>query len=147
MGAEEIAYEQLLLGIQGYVDRSLENHNGDVTVVGIIKGTTDNGYKVSINNVEYDDVPTIGGECNYNETVYVLAPQGNYNNMVILKGGSGQDSGSVISGVSSVNGKTGDVILNNTDVGALSNSYKNKIDLWDLLVNNDGSVSLIYNGV
>lgn len=151
MNKDKEAYQQLLVGIQEYVNKCLNESNRDLTITAIVKSLDnedDNTYSILINNKIYSDIPTIGGTCNVNETVRVIVPQGNYNNMFILKGGSGSSSGggTIVSGVSSVNGKTGAVVLNNIDVGALSYSYKQKIDLWDLQVNEDGSVSLIYNG-
>ena len=151
MEKDKIAYEQLLQGIQSYVNKCLVESNRDITTTGkIVEVVEDGGYTVEINGVQYSDIDTIGGECALNEMVRVVIPQGQYNNMFILKGGSGS-GGSVtptpiVSGVSSVNGKTGDVTLNYADVGALSNSYKTKIDLWDLIVNTDGSLTLQYNG-
>ena len=149
MEKDKIAYEQLLQGIQSYVNKCLEESNRDITTTGkIVEVVEDGGYTVEINGVQYSDIDTIGGECALNEMVRVVIPQGQYNNMFILKGGSG---GSItptpsVSGVSSVNGKTGDVTLNYADVGALPNSYKTKLDLWDLIVNTDGSLTLQYNG-
>ena len=63
----------------------------------------------------------------------IVIPQDQYNNMFILKGGSG-GGGSItptpsVSGVSSVNGKTGDVILDSDDVGAISTSAQETIDI------------------
>lgn len=151
MEKDKIAYEQLLQGIQSYVNKCLEESNRDITTTGkIVEVVEDGGYTVEINGVQYSDIDTIGGECVLNEMVKVVIPQGQYNNMFILKGGSGS-SGSVtptpsVSRVSSVNGKTGDVTLNYNDVGALPNSYKTKLDLWDLIVNTDGSLTLQYNG-
>ena len=151
MEKDKIAYEQLLQGIQSYVNKCLGESNRDITTTGkIVEVVEDGGYTVEINGVQYSDIDTIGGECTLNEMVRVVIPQGQYNNMFILKGGSGS-GGTVtptpsVSGVSSVNGKTGDVTLNYADVGALSNSYKTKIDLWDLIVNEDGSLTLQYNG-
>ena len=145
MEKDKIAYEQLLQGIQSYVNKCLGESNRDITTTGkIVEVVEDGGYTVEINRVQYSDIDTIGGECALNEIVRVVIPQGQYNNMFILKGGSG--SGGSVTGVSSVNGKTGDVTLNYGDVGALSNSYKTKLDLWDLIVNTDGSLTLQYNG-
>ena len=90
-------------------------------------------YTIELNGVEYSGIDTIGGTCIVNEIVRVMIPQGQYNNMFILKGGS--DSGGSItptpsvSGVSSVNGKTGDVILDFDDVGAVSTSAQETIDI------------------
>lgn len=150
MEKDKIAYEQLLQGIQSYVNKCLEESNRDITTTGkIVEVVEDGGYTVEINGVQYSDIDTIGGDCTLNEMVKVVIPQGQYNNMFILKGGNGSSSGGTtpsVSGVSSVNGKTGDVTLNYADVGALSNTYKTKLDLWDLIVNTDGSLTLQYNG-
>lgn len=106
-GKDKIAYEQLLQGIQSYVNKCLEESNRDITTTGkIVEVVEDGGYTVEINGVQYSDIDTIGGECTLNEMVKVVIPQGQYNNMFILKGGSGS-SGSVtptpsVSRVSSV---------------------------------------------
>ena len=145
---DKIAYEQLLRGIQSYVDKCLAE-NKEITTTAKVVEIDEDEYTIELNGVKYSGIDTIGGTCTINEMVKVMIPQGQYNNMFILKGGS--DSGGGITptpsvGVSSVNGKTGDVTLNYADVGALSNSYKTKIDLWDLIVNTDGSLTLQYNG-
>ena len=134
MEKDKIAYEQLLQGIQSYVNKCLEESNRDITTTGkIVEVVEDGGYTVEINGVQYSDIDTIGGECTLNEIVRVAIPQGQYNNMFILKGGS--DSGGTVtptpsvSGVSSVNGKTGDVILDSDDVGAVSTSAQETIDI------------------
>lgn len=144
---DKIAYEQLLRGIQSYVNQCLANSNRDITTTGRIIGVDGDEYIIDLNGVQYSGINTIGGSCSLNEMVKVMIPQGQYNNMFILKGGTGSGGGgTVVSGVSSVNGMTGDVTLNATDVSALPISYKNKIDLWDLVVNADGSLTLQYNG-
>ena len=136
MEKDKIAYEQLLQGIQSYVNKCLEESNRDITTTGkIVEVVEDGGYTVEINGVQYSDIDTIGGECALNEMVRVVIPQGQYNNMFILKGGSGGGSGGSVtptpsvSGVSSVNGKTGDVILDSDDVGAISTSAQETIDI------------------
>ena len=148
---EKNAYDQLLQGVQSFVKKCVNESNRDITTTArIVSVQSDGSYNIDLNGVEYKNIDTIGGECTLNEMVRVVIPQGQYNNMFILKGGSGS-GGTVtptpsVSGVSSVNGKTGDVTLNYADVGALSNSYKTKLDLWDLIVNTDGSLTLQYNG-
>ena len=136
MEKDKIAYEQLLQGIQSYVNKCLGESNRDITTTGkIVEVVEDGGYTVEINGVQYSDIDTIGGECTLNEMVRVVIPQGQYNNMFILKGGSGSGSGGSVtptpsvSGVSSVNGKTGDVILDSDDVGAISTSAQETIDI------------------
>src|SRR5574344_1553985 len=134
MEKDKMAYEQLLQGVQSYVNKCLEESNRDITTTGkIVEVVEDGGYTVEINGVQYSDIDTIGGECALNEMVRVVIPQGQYNNMFILKGGDSK-SGTVtptpsVSGVSSVNGKTGDVILDSDDVGAISTSAQETIDI------------------
>lgn len=144
MDRNETAYNQLMQGIQQYTKECLDNGGYDKTYTAIIKSVTTQGYTILLNGQTYENVKTIGGTCVVNETVKVIVPQNNFTNMFILKGETSGGSGG--GAVTSVNGKQGDVVLNNEDVGALSNSYKQKLDLWDLLINDDGSLSLRYNG-
>ena len=86
MEKDKIAYEQLLQGIQSYVNKCLGESNRDITTTGkIVEVVEDGGYTVEINGVQYSDIDTIGGECALNEMVKVVIPQGQYNNMFILK--------------------------------------------------------------
>ena len=87
MEKDKIAYEQLLQGIQSYVNKCLGESNRDITTTGkIVEVVEDGGYTVEINGVQYSDIYTIGGKCTLNEMVRVVIPQGQYNNMFILKG-------------------------------------------------------------
>ena len=86
MEKDKIAYEQLLQGIQSYVNKCLGESNRDITTTGkIVEVVEDGGYTVEINGVQYSDIDTIGGKCALNEMVRVVIPQGQYNNMFILK--------------------------------------------------------------
>ena len=92
MEKDKIAYEQLLQGIQSYVNKCLGESNRDITTTGkIVEVVEDGGYTVEINGVQYSDIYTIGGKCTLNEMVKVVIPQGQYNNMFILKGDKGVD--------------------------------------------------------
>ena len=87
MEKDKIAYEQLLQGIQSYVNKCLGESNRDITTTGkIVEVVEDGGYTVEINGVQYSDIDKIGGKCTLNEMVRVVIPQGQYNNMFILKG-------------------------------------------------------------
>ena len=87
MEKDKIAYEQLLQGIQSYVNKCLGESNRDITTTGkIVEVVKDGCYTVEINGVQYSDIYTIGGKCALNEIVRVVIPQGQYNNMFILKG-------------------------------------------------------------
>ena len=131
---EKNAYDQLLQGVQSFVKKCVNESNRDITTTArIVSIQSDGSYNIDLNGVEYKNIDTIGGECTLNEMVRVVIPQGQYNNMFILKGGSG-GGGSInptpsVSGVSSVNGKTGDVILDSDDVGAISTSAQETIDI------------------
>ena len=131
---EKNAYDQLLQGVQSFVKKCVNESNRDITTTArIVSIQSDGSYNIDLNGVEYKNIDTIGGEWTLNEMVRVVIPQGQYNNMFILKGGSG-GGGSItptpsVSGVSSVNGKTGDVILDSDDVGAISTSAQETIDI------------------
>ena len=125
---DKIAYEQLLRGIQSYVDKCLAK-NKEITTTAKVVEINEDEYTIELNGVKYNGITTIGGTCSLNEMVRVMIPQGQYNNMFILKGGDSESGGTTVSGVSSVNGKTGDVILNSDDVGAVSAFNQETIDI------------------
>jgi protoporphyrinogen oxidase len=83
---DKVAYEQLLQGIQNYVKKCVEESNRDITVTARIVSVDDDSYTIELNGVKYSNIDTIGGTCAVNEMVHVLIPQGQYNNMFILKG-------------------------------------------------------------
>ena len=126
---DKIAYEQLLRGIQSYVDKCLAE-NKEITTTAKVVEIDEDEYTIELNGVKYNGITTIGGTCSLNEMVRVMIPQGQYNNMFILKGGeTNSGGGTVVSGVSSVNGYTGDVVLDYDDVGAVSSSSQETIDI------------------
>ena len=128
---EKNAYDQLLQGVQSFVKKCVNESNRDITTTArIVSVQSDGSYNIDLNGVEYKNIDTIGGECALNEMVKVMIPQGQYNNMFILKGGeTNSGGGTVVSGVSSVNGYTGDVVLDYNDVGAVSSSSQETIDI------------------
>ena len=128
---EKNAYDQLLQGVQSFVKKCVNESNRDITTTArIVSIQSDGSYNIDLNGVEYKNIDTIGGECTLNEMVRVVIPQGQYNNMFILKGGeTNSGGGTVVSGVSSVNGYTGDVVLDYNDVGAVSSSSQETIDI------------------
>lgn len=80
------AIEELKKGIALYVEKLLNEAPFDKTVTGIIKdiGTLPNTYNIVINGVEYNNILSYDTH-NANDTVKVLIPQNNYNNMFILR--------------------------------------------------------------
>ena len=93
--------------------------NATKIYTGVCKTTGVNNCVITINGKDntvkyYGGVPVVG-------TVYqVFIPFGNMSAAFIIVPGSGGESG--CSGVDSVNGMTGDVVLNAADVGALPNT-------------------------
>ena len=118
---ERNAYRQLLEGITFYIDKVVSDNKEKTTTARIVSVQDDGSYTIDLDGKQYSNINTIGGTCTVNEMVKVMIPQGQYNNMFILKGGSGTGGGST-SSVTSVNGKTGNVILTASDVGALPNT-------------------------
>lgn len=94
MNKEKNAYEELKKGIRFLVEENVKNINRDVTLIGRISKVNTNGtYNAYINNIEYKNIPTIGGSCENNETVNILIKQNNYNDMIILKSTSNTNNG------------------------------------------------------
>ena len=118
---ERNAYQQLLEGITFYIDKVVSDNKEKTTTARIVSVQADGSYTIDLEGKQYSNINTIGGTCTVNEMVKVMIPQGQYNNMFILKGGSGSGGGSA-SGVTSVNGKAGNVTLTASDVGALPNT-------------------------
>ena len=80
---DKIAYEQLLRGIQSYVDKCLAE-NKEITTTAKVVEIDEDEYTIELNGVKYNGITTIGGTCSLNEMVRVMIPQGQYNNMFIL---------------------------------------------------------------
>lgn len=87
MNKYEEAVYQLQKGIEAYVDKKISETKFDKTYVGVIVDRNkDNTYSVNIKNVVYNNILVAGNlECQPNETVRVLVPMNNFNNMFIIK--------------------------------------------------------------
>ena len=114
--------------------------NATKIYTGVCKTTGVNNCVLTINGKDntvkyYGGVPVVG-------TVYqVFIPFGNMSAAFIIVPGSG--GGSSGSGVDSVNGKTGDVVLNAADVGALPTSggtLTGKLTVGSASINTNGYV-------
>lgn len=86
MDKQKRAYQSLIKGITQYIRDTVDKYS-DKTYIGIVKeyDEVEDEYTVELNGVLYPHVSTIGGSCYINQTVYILIPQGNYSNMVILR--------------------------------------------------------------
>lgn len=78
--------DNLMEGIKFYINEKLKTASYDRTDTAIVKGISEFGYVISYNNTLYSDVKTTGGTCSINETVKIVIPQNNINNIFILKG-------------------------------------------------------------
>lgn len=78
--------DNLMEGIKFYINERFKTAPYDRTDTAIIKGISEFGYVISYNNTLYSDVKTTGGTCSINETVKIVIPQNNINNIFILKG-------------------------------------------------------------
>ncbi len=107
------ASNALLKGIQFLVKQELKNAPIDKTLTGIIKNVKeDNLYDVIIDGYLYTNIPSIFTGLTNNNTVKIKVPQGQYSQMYIEgKYNITIQNGGTSTGVTSVNGKTGDIII------------------------------------
>lgn len=109
---------EILDAIEIIVDKKIRDNTAQI-YRGVCKGVTTTTCTLTINGKDntvkyYGGTPTVGA-------VYqIFVPSGDMSMAFVIVPGTTEDTGE--SGVSSVNGKTGDVILNANDVGALSSS-------------------------
>ena len=142
MDKNKRAIQEIQKGIINYTKKEISYAPYDKTKTGIISSIKDdNLYEIKIDNKTYDNVPTTGGICTINETVRVVVPQNNFNNIFILKSGENKSSSG---NVESVNGKTGTVILDASDVEALPRSTTIPTKTSDL-TNDSNFISSIPN--
>ncbi|MEG1353717.1 MAG: pyocin knob domain-containing protein [Malacoplasma sp.] len=107
--------KDLIEGIKFYVDNRIDNAPKDITITGQIVSIhqiqgihgLEYTYDVRVNNVLYKGIRAVGGTCLGNQSVRVVIPESQYSNMFILA--TSKQGGTA--GVTSVNGETGDVIL------------------------------------
>ena len=109
---------EILDAIEIIVDKKIRDNTAQI-YRGVCKGVTTTTCTLTVNGKDntvkyYGGTPTVGA-------VYqIFVPSGDMSMAFVIVPGTTEGTGE--SGVSSVNGKTGDVILNADDVGALSSS-------------------------
>ena len=109
---------EILDAIEIIVDKKIRDNTAQI-YRGICKGVTTTTCTLTVNGKDntvkyYGGTPTVG-------VVYqIFVPSGDMSMAFVIVPGTTEGTGE--SGVSSVNGKTGNVILNANDVGALSSS-------------------------
>jgi hypothetical protein len=86
MDKNEKALQELMQGIAYYIKQTIEHSNITAIETGLIVSTgTDEGYKVKLNNLTYDNIKALNGAIfGVNDTIKVVIPNGNYNDMFIL---------------------------------------------------------------
>ena len=108
-------------GITSYVDDAIRTAPYTEIVTGwIIRDMTifSQGYTVMINGKQYTNVPRQGSEKYGNgTTVKIAIPNGQYNQMFIMGRVKMGDEGQQFGTVNSVNGMTGEVVLDKGDLG------------------------------
>lgn len=77
------AIKGLLDGINYIVQQSINNAPFDKTYTGVIKSISDNTYTVAIGNIEYTNVRTAIGGLSVGNTVKIIVPQNQMNQMFI----------------------------------------------------------------
>ena len=81
----EIAVDELNKGIQIAIKKAISPYQNQFMNGLIVSTGTDEGYKVSINSIVYDNILSIGElTLAANDTVVIVAPNGETNNMFIL---------------------------------------------------------------
>lgn len=125
---------QIIDSIDYIVKERLRTAPFDKTRTGIITAVLGNNmYTVKIDNTEYDVLSLSDSTLPVNSIVKVLVPENEYNNMFIL---NSSVSGETVQGVSSVNGKTGDVVIVISDIANLASQLASKLTNADDLKTN-----------
>lgn len=115
MSTNDEAMKALLEGSEYLIDRKLEVAPIDKTFFADISGVnSDNTYNIVANKRTFENVPSLFHGLTLNTRVWVLAPQNNYSQMIIL-GKNNMDSYIASDAVISVNGKVGEVVLGDSD--------------------------------
>lgn len=124
MSIEKNAIDALIKTVSSYVDKALKDAKFDITTQGKVVEILDNGkYKVQIQGTVYTAPCFLDNVFKIDDIVKIMIPQNNWSNMFILSqvSKSVEESTSVIS----VNGKTGNVVLNINDIPNLTTAINN----------------------
>lgn len=86
MDKNEKALQELMQGIAYYIKQTIAHSSITSIETGLIVSTgTEEGYKIKLNNLAYDNIKALNGAIfGVNDTVKVVIPNGNYNEMFIL---------------------------------------------------------------
>jgi hypothetical protein len=85
LNKNEIAIEEIEKGINIMVKRAILPYTNQFMTGIIISNGSDEGYKININSIEYDNILSLGSlTLSTNDTVVAIAPNGQTNNIFIL---------------------------------------------------------------
>lgn len=113
-------------GVKTYVDERIKNAPFTKVYTGRVVDATEFGYRVLYNNKIYDSVPTIGGICTINETVRLVIPDNNMNNMFILKASTNKDIINVQNEINRLQAEKLDKIGNSSDTTVTFTGYTDR---------------------
>lgn len=114
MSDNKKATNSLLKGMQYLIKEEINKAPIDQTLTGVIKNVKENNlYDVLIGGKLYSNIPSIFKGFSINDTVKIKVPQNQFSQMYISgKYNMEVKGGGETSAVTSVNGQTGDVIIN-----------------------------------
>ena len=89
--------KEILKAIEYVVDSKLRRASFDKTYTGVIVGVNGDGtYGVQINGVIYNNIRSVAEAISINDTVRVVYPQNNPNNMYILNNNANYGGGAIV---------------------------------------------------
>lgn len=89
--------KEILKAIEYVVDSKLRRASFDKTYTGVIVGVNGDGtYGVQINGVTYNKIKSVAESISINDTVRVVYPQNNPNNMYILNNNANYGGGAIV---------------------------------------------------
>ena len=146
MNENKKASEALLQGIKNIVQTEISKAPLDKTVTGIIKSINkDKTYNILIQGQQYDNIPSIFTNIAIDDVVKVKIPQNQYS-LMYIEGKINIDIGFTEGFVTSVNGKTGNVVINEDK--SYIHTQLNANNIWNIEhnLNKYPSITIVDSG-
>lgn len=133
------AMKGIIDGVDYMVRQAVNNAPYDKIYTGVIKAVNGNKYTVTVGGIDYTNIRTAISGLSIGNTVKVVVPQNQMNQMFILtKYDMDISGGGGTAGVTTVNGKSGNVTLTYSDVNALPNTTVIPPEVTEQTVSNWG---------